>query len=77
MKTRTIEGHEITLEAGVRYVATRPMGTGSPVSIRTEAELFAGPTATITIQGLTLDAADRFLAAFNDGRVSFAGRIWS
>ena len=82
MKTKTIAGHEITLETGIAYRASRPMASR-------KGELF---TVTISclacramdddtdrdarIHGLTYDESNELLNAFNDGLSSFDGRVW-
>lgn len=79
-KTRTIAGHEITLEVGTRYLATRPMlgGRGRrsprhdmfPVSIRDNEGRLA------VRLDLWYDDANEFLKEFNNGDISFDGRMW-
>lgn len=73
--TRQIAGHDITLTTGCWYIATRPMAcrgrSAYPITIRDDA--FA---SVLTINDLTYDAANDFLAAFNNGEISFDGRTW-
>ena len=77
--TRTIAGYKITLKAGVRYLATRPMlnmhrsakRDKFPVTIRD----MDGKTMGI-INDLTYDQANAFLSEFNNGDISFDGRVW-
>lgn len=79
--TRTIDGHEITLTAGRRYLASRPMASKGvewfDVTIRdiTDGRDFDRHAAAI-IGPLDYEAANRLLAAFNDGEMSFDGRVW-
>jgi len=68
---RTIAGHEIELTSGQNYLASRPMGKCNPVSIKND----AGVTCA-QITGLTYDEANELLNAFNNGAVSFDGRVW-
>jgi len=85
MKSQEIAGHSITLEAGKAYRASRPMAVGGryhyPVTI-TElpenehiiSEDWRPVTARIT--GLNYDQANALLDAFNNGTMSFDGRVW-
>lgn len=77
-KTRTIAEHEITLIEGERYVASRPMAargrTEYPVLIVRHADPFG--KAEVVIPGLTYDQANALLAEFNNGPLSFDGRVW-
>jgi len=75
MKTQTIAGHTFTLETGQRYRASRPMAqtgmTTYPVTIKnTDGE----PVANV--DNLSYDEANELLNAFNDGDMSFDGRVW-
>jgi hypothetical protein len=75
-KTRTIAGREITLDEGVNYLASRPMGFSEggdwPVTIR------GGDWSIVDkITNLTREEADALLGEFNnDPRGSFYGRTW-
>ena len=68
---RTIAGHEIELTEGLHYIATRPMG---------ELEVYiCGYNSKHVYRqffGLTYDEANELLNAFNNGAVSFDGRVW-
>ena len=81
--TRKIAGHQITLEPGIHYVATRKMAstrrTEYPISIyRIERFWDRSIPADFVIAGLTYDEANQFLVEFNsDGPTSFDGRIWA
>lgn len=72
--TRTIAGREITLPTGW-YIAARPMAergrTTYPITIYGE-----GWTPALTLPAMTYDAANTFLAEFNNGDMSFDGRTW-
>ncbi len=76
--TRTIAGHEITLQPGCRYVADRPwIERGRkvyPVSISLLGGTWAVPV--FIVDNLCYDHANELLAAFNNGESSFEGRIW-
>jgi hypothetical protein len=76
--TRNIAGHEIKLEAGQRYLASRPMNDGQrteyPVSIRRLVDERVDPD--LVIDGLNYEEANKLLAAFNNGVTSFSGRLW-
>ena len=73
-KTKTISGQKITLKTGERYLATRPMADGEsqtyPVTIESGAKII------MEIPGLSYEQADALVNAFNNGKTSFAGRIW-
>ena len=74
--TRIIAGHEFSLEAGIRYSASRPLATRGrevyPVSIK--AAGCADPD--VVIDGLTYDEADELNSAFNNSPFPFEGRVW-
>jgi hypothetical protein len=68
--------HEFSLEAGTRYVASRPIATRGrevyPVSIKAAGH--ADPD--VVISNLSYDEANELLDAFNNGVTSFEGRVW-
>jgi len=74
-ETRQIAGHEITLTSGKRYLASRPMATRGrdsyPITIRDE-----DGNDALTLAPLSYDDANEFLNAFNNGAISFDGRVW-
>ena len=72
MTTRMIAGHSVTLVSGNHYIATREMGTISPVIIRG----YNTGTPADVLYPTTYDEANEILAAFNNGAVSFDGRVW-
>ena len=84
MKTQTILGYELTLVAGHRYVASRPMLEGEidddvsavklPVTIVDYENQQGDPVAFV--DNMPYDKANEFLNAFNNGKLSFDGRIW-
>jgi hypothetical protein len=77
-KTRKIAGHEITLAAGVRYGATRPMAPAAnkPVTVSIhELPNRIGDLAAMMITLPNRKQADKFLRGFN-GRSSLDGRVW-
>ncbi len=80
MKTRSVLGYRLTLEAGRRYLATRPMLCGStrknrlPVTIVDAEKPFGDAVAMVDV--MSYDKANRFLNAFNNGKTHFEGRVW-
>jgi hypothetical protein len=84
---RTIAGHTFKLEAGTRYIASRPFADRGrkvyPVSIRRlvgDGDQVPGTLERtdpdVVVDGLTYDQANELLAAFNNGVSSFSGRLW-
>ncbi len=73
--TREIAGHELTLEEGVRYLATRPLD-GAPGPFDVSIHLHDTREVVLTVPGLLREQADALLRAFNNGRTSFEGRVW-
>lgn len=73
--TRTIAGIDVSLTPGVRYLASRPMAEKGrkvyPITIEDSSGRIAHK-----IDGLGYDAANKFLTAFNNGPMSFDGRMW-
>jgi hypothetical protein len=79
MRTRTISGHRLTLLRGVRYLAHRPMAPAPGTRITVTLEPIDSPppeAQAVRIPGFTYAEANRFLGAFNNGRISFDGRVW-
>ena len=81
MKTQTVAGHEITLKAGKQYRASRPMAdnrrrTVYPVSITEIGTGKKSARAALVIDGLNYDQANMLLHEFNNGVISFVGRVW-
>ena len=80
MKTQVIAGHEITLESGTRYIASRPIADSGrrvfPVSIRPLTPDWREIRPDVIIYDLSLDEADKLVNAFNNGASSFEGRVW-
>jgi len=81
--TRVIAGQAIALEVGKQYLAARPMVTKGAsrftISIY-EHNAFhshANPPAIIALPPMTYDEANKLLAAFNNGKTTFEGRIWA
>lgn len=76
LKTKTIAGHKIELQRGVRYWAGRPMASKGrklfPINIRRMDENIP----VLTIEDLNYDQANEFLAEFNNGPTSLEGRVW-
>lgn len=79
MKTQTkkIAGHSLTLSAGTRYLATRPMashvGQRFDVTIR---PVDGRDVPEVVVPGLDYEAATSLVNRFNDGSSSFDGRVW-
>ena len=80
---RVIAGQAITLETGKQYLAARPMATRGvrrfTISIY-EHKAFhshAKPLAIINLPPMPYDEANQFLAAFNNGKTTFEGRLWT
>jgi len=81
--TRVIAGQAIALAAGKQYLAARPMATRGAsrftVSIY-EHKAFhshATPPTIMSLPPMPYDKANEFLAAFNHGKTSFDGRLWT
>jgi hypothetical protein len=79
--TITVVGHPFTLVPGRRYVAGRPMMADCdqaffPVTITDITGDGFGGSIVATVDGLTCDQANELLAAFNNGLISFEGRVW-
>lgn len=75
-KTRKIAGRALTLTAGVRYLASRPFATRGRTVYPVTIEAVGADAAGVVVDGLTYDAANRLLGAFNNGPMSFDGRVW-
>ena len=75
MKTQIIAGYEITLESGVWYRASREFAqrgeTIYPVTITDR-----DGNIVWTVDDLTYEQANEFLNEFNNGKISFTGRVW-
>ena len=84
MKTKSVLGYKLTLVAGHRYLATRPMlegeidddvsGVKLPVTIVDYKNKQGDPVAFVA--DMPYDEANDFLNAFNNGKTSFEGRVW-
>lgn len=79
-KTNRIAGHRLTLTAGVRYRASRPFSQRGrrvyPVTIAAIESAPAGAVTETRIDALTYEQANRLVNSFNNGAMSFDGRIW-
>ena len=81
-RTRTIAGQKLTLIAGVRYFASREWCSSLnrrqrewPVTI--QAAIGSPPEIeNVVVPGLDFAAATKLVNAFNNGRMSFDGRVW-
>lgn len=79
MRTRTIAGYKLTLMKGVRYLGHRPMAPPPGTLITVTLEPIDNPppeAQVVRIPGFTYAEANRLLGAFNNGRISFDGRVW-
>ena len=78
IKTRSIAGHRLSLIAGERYVASRTIAhicrREYPVSIHHHDFPFGEPV--VIIGGLNYDESNQLLNAFNNGYMSYDGRVW-
>jgi hypothetical protein len=78
-KTQRIAGHRLTLTAGVRYIAGRHFAsrgrTVYPVTIQ---PMIGAPidATGVVLNGLTYEQANRLVNSFNNGAMSFDGRVW-
>jgi len=82
-KTRTVAGHRITLVVGRTYVATRPMASKRDqvfdVTIRRDGAEFTlgyNDAGEYQVKGLSYDAANKLINAFNNGACCRDGRVW-
>lgn len=76
MITRTISTHRITLTLGKRYRAGYPVAKRGMTSHQvTITDLSNGETPMV-IPGLTLVQANGLINEFNNGPISFTGRVW-
>jgi hypothetical protein len=83
MKTQKILGYELTLVAGHRYRASRPMLGGEinddvavklPVTVVDYENQQGDPV--VHVDDMPYEKANEFLNAFNNGKTSWDGRIW-
>jgi hypothetical protein len=77
--TRTVAGFRLALIPGVQYWASRPMANRGrhefPVTIQ-PMHGDAMHSGAVTIPGLDYEAANRLVNGFNNGPISFDGRVW-
>lgn len=77
-QTRNIAGHTITLEIGRRYLAFRPMASQwrgeYPVTVKEIKE--TEKDITVLTLDMNYSNANAFVNTFNNGPISFNGRIW-
>lgn len=78
--TRSVAGHSLRLAVGVRYWASRPMAERGmrtfPVTIEPAPGAPRG-ARTVTVDGLSYEAANDLVNAFNNEASSWSGRVWS
>ena len=76
MRSQTIAGHKLSLEVGIQYLAARPMAdVGMEVYPVTTTDL-DNYIAVTTIEDLTYEQANKLINKFNNGTISFSGRVW-
>lgn len=75
-KTQVIAGHEVTLTAGVRYIADRPIVDGKRTTFPVHIRRASTGNAVMAKMGLSYDQANAFINEFNNGTTSFDGRVW-
>ena len=74
--TQTIAGHSLTLRSGKRYYASRPMAERGMKRFDVTVEPLGHEAPIAVVPGLSYDAANALINAFNDGADSWSGRIW-
>lgn len=77
--TRRIAGHKITMRAGLRYIASRPFAArGRSVYPVTIEPMIGAPmdTPSVVVPDLTYEQATQLINSFNNGEMSFDGRVW-
>jgi len=73
-----VAGQVLELVAGVRYRASRPFAErGRRFYAVTIEPIDGARVATVIVEGLELEAATALVGAFNNGAMSFDGRIWN
>jgi hypothetical protein len=78
-KTVTLAGFTLTLTEGVRYIASRPFADrkGRTYDVTIKPLGFAPEGALTHVEpALFYGQANHLLNAFNDGPMSFDGRVW-
>ena len=76
MRSQKIAGHKISLEVGIQYRAARPMAeVGMEVFPVTITDIDNSIEVT-TIDHLTYEQANALINKFNNGTISFSGRVW-
>jgi hypothetical protein len=77
MHTKTIADRKLTLQSGVRYMASRPFAhRGRRVYPVTIEPVGVNDGAAVRVEGLSYEQANRLVNAFNNGPMSFDGRVW-
>ncbi len=79
LKTRKVAGFRMRLTAGQQYTASRPFAERGrsvyPVVIR-EGSLSLDGVVAWRFDNLNYDQACALVNAFNNGHMSFDGRVW-
>lgn len=86
LATHEICGRPVTLKVGVRYIATAPMSAFSsearikyapPITVSIyEHDFVFGALPAFEVCNFNSEGAREFLRAFNNGKISFNGRVW-
>lgn len=74
-KTMMVAGISLQLDGGAAYLASRSRYAGRWAEYSISIIDSAG-CEVVKINGLELKAANAFLATFNNGPISLAGRTW-
>ena len=74
--TKTIAGHTITLVSG-RYLATRPMAETGRTDYPATIQNLGTFNVEMVIHGLEYESATELVNEFNNGAISFDGRVWA
>jgi hypothetical protein len=90
-KTRKVAGHKLTLTEGKMYRASRPMAERGMTKFDVTIECIDGGWSTrldeadggdlgyidkVVVEGLSYDAANKLLTAFNGVECTWGGRVW-
>lgn len=76
MRSQKIAGNTIKLKVGTQYRAHRPMaGSGDTFFPVTIVDM-DNDTEVFTIEDLTYEQANKLINKFNNGTISFSGRVW-
>ena len=76
MRSQQIIGHTIRLEVGIQYRAHRPMADEKTTTFPVTIVDMDNSREVLTIDGLAYDQANSLINKFNNGTISFSGRVW-